>query len=199
MVPFREATFRLVLASASARRAHLLREAGYAFEVVVPHLSEPKDVRSHLRPAAHAEALSYFKACSVRTRVFAGVILGADTIVSRDGEIFGKPGDGDDARRILGRLAGSTHEVITGVTLLDARSGRRLIEHAVTTVRMRPMPPAMLEAYVKGGDWRDKAGGYGVQDHGDEMIERVEGSFTNVVGLPLELLEEMFARFGHAP
>src|SRR5258706_15947849 len=103
----------LVLASTSPRRADLLREAGYEFEVVVPPLVEPDEQDLHTDPASHAESLAYFKACSIGTQSKATAILAADTIAYLDGEIIGKPLDREDARRILRKLSGTTHRVIT--------------------------------------------------------------------------------------
>ncbi len=189
---------RLILASASPRRAELLRQNGYTFEVCPAHYEEPDNPESHLSPYQHAEASSYFKARSVARLLQEGVVLGADTIVAYQGRVFGKAAERDEARSILLVLGGTTHEVITGVTLLDAATGRRLIEYDVTRVTMRPMPPAALDEYVAGGPWQGKAGAYGIQDHGDAFIERIEGSFSNVVGLPMELLARMLAEFDPA-
>ncbi len=182
----------LVLASSSPRRAELLRESGYRFEVVPPGLQEPQDETLHVDAAAYAESLAYFKARSVAGRHAADTILAADTIsVSREG-IFGKPADRDDARRILSRLAGSTHSVITGVALLHPETDQRMIEHEVSVIRMRPIDDDELEAYLDSGDWRGKAGAYGIQDHGDRFVESYEGSLSNIVGLPMELVCRMF-------
>ncbi len=187
---------RLILASASPRRAELLREEGYSFEVRVPPFEEPDTPASHGSPPQHAEASSYFKARSVAGTAGDGIVLAADTIVAYRGRVFGKPADDDDARRILGTLAGTTHEVITGVTLFDVVTGRRLIRHDVTRVTMRSMPPEAMDRYIADGAWRGKAGAYGIQDHGDAFVERIDGSFSNVVGLPLELLGGMLDAFG---
>jgi len=96
-------------------------------------------------------------------------------------------------------LAGTTHQVVTGVTLLDAQTARRLISHDVTTVTMRDVGSIALERYLAGGAWEGKAGAYGIQDHGDAFIERIDGSFTNVVGLPMELLTSMLEQWGIVP
>jgi len=182
---------RLILASASPRRAQLLREHGYDFTVVVPPIGEPALRDAHLPAAQQAEALSYFKAGSVLSKVPHGCILGADTVAALEGRIFGKPADRADARRILTVLGGTTHQVITGVTLLDAASQVRLIRHDVTLVTMRKLGDARLDAYLDSGEWQDKAGAYGIQEVHDEFVERIDGSFTNVMGLPMELLSAM--------
>lgn len=120
-----------------------------------------------------------------------GLILAADTVACRDGRIFGKPRDREDARVILKSLCGTTHEVLTGVTLLHPSTGRRDIRLARTVIHMRAMTEADLAAYLDTGEWRGKAGAYGIQNHGDAFVESIEGSFTNVVGLPMEMLAEM--------
>jgi septum formation protein len=132
----------------------------------------------------------------VATLVDAGLILAGDTIVSLSGRVFGKPLDREDARSILFALAGTTHHVITGVTLLDASSGDRLVRCDTTAVTMRPISDGELEAYLDTGVWQGKAGAYGIQDRGDPFVERIDGSFTNVVGLPMELVTRMLAECG---
>jgi septum formation protein len=189
-------TAQLILASASPRRAELLRQNGYTFDVYPPPFTEPDTHGLGSPPYQHVEASSYFKARSVAQAVREGVVLAADTIVALGGRIFGKPSDANDARSILLVLTGTTHEVITGVTLLDAASGRRLIRHDVTRVTMRPMPPSAMDAYIASKAWEGKAGAYGIQDHGDAFVERIDGSFSNVVGLPMELLARMLDEFG---
>lgn len=186
--------FRLVLASASPRRAQLLREYGYAFEVVQPPLEEPARLADGLSPVQLAEALSFFKARSVAETLGEGWVLGADTIATRHGEVFGKPRDRDDARRILRDISGTSHQVVTGVSLVEAGGDRRLIRHDVTTVVMRALSHRELDDYLDTNEWVGKAGAYGIQDRGDAFVERIEGSFTNVVGLPMELLAVMLAQ-----
>jgi septum formation protein len=187
---------RLILASVSPRRAALMREYGYTFEVVEPPMHEPDHLTGETTPAQQAEALSYFKARSVATLIEEGTILAGDTVVALEDRMFGKPLDRDDARTILSNLSGTTHRVITAVTLLDATTGRRLIRHDATAVTIKPMSDPQLEAYLDTGAWAGKAGAYGIQDRGDAFIESIDGSFTNVVGLPMELLSRMLTDWG---
>ncbi len=189
----------LYLASASPRRAELLRAYGYHVRIIEPPIPEPDRLSEGIPPGALAEALSYFKARSVAGGLSRGVVIGGDTVVALDGHCYGKPEDRDDARRILRALAGTTQEVITGVTVLSRPGDRRLIQHEVTQVTMRPMSDDEIEAYLDTGLWQGKAGAYGIQDHGDAFVERVCGSFTNVVGLPMELLGRMLHEFGIVP
>lgn len=190
---------RLILASESPRRAELLRAHGYRFEIVHPPLPEPSEAEPARDPASWAEALSYFKARSVADEALAGVVLAADTITVSGGRIFGKPRDRADAARILGALTGTTHEVITGVTVMDAATRRRVIAHEVTHVTLRAMTGAELEEYLDSGAWTGKAGAYGIQDHGDRFVTRCGGSFSNVVGLPIELVGRLLSGFGVFP
>ena len=130
---------RLVLASASPRRQALLQEHGYAFDVIVSPHEEPEEMPGATTPAERAEALSAFKAESVRLLAEDALILAGDTVVALNETVFGKPCDCDDARRIISTLSGTRHEVITGVTLLDGPSGRRITRHDRTIVAMRAL------------------------------------------------------------
>ncbi len=183
----------IILASRSPRRAALLRQAGIVFEAVPPKHDEPDTARWRFSPEEFAQSASYFKARSVADDHPDCLILAADTVVSLGGKLFGKPTDENDARRILATLSGTTHRVITGVTLYEPATNRRLIGHAVTQVTMRPMSDEELSAYLATGEWQGKAGAYGIQDRADAFVERTAGSFSNVVGLPIELLADMLA------
>jgi septum formation protein len=188
-----------ILASQSPRRRELLQRAGYRFGVIPPGVDEHV-VAFLSRPAAYAEAVAHFKAAAVFRCHRDRVVLGADTVVAQGNRLFGKAGTPDEARAMLAALAGTRQEVITGVAVLlpdlaggDASPGpRRLLASDTTIVTMRPMTPAEIDAYVASGEWQDKAGAYAIQETADRFIERVEGSFTNVVGLPMELLERLF-------
>jgi len=181
--------FRLILASSSPRRRQLLTDAGYQFEVVAPTLAEPEEGLKHLPPCQQAEALAYFKARAVGTRDGA-YVLAADTIVAAGGSVLGKPADAEEARRMLTDLSGTRHAVITGVALLGP-DGRRRIASDTTYVVMRKITPREIDRYVAGGEWQGKAGAYAIQETADRFVERLEGSFSNVVGLPVELVGRM--------
>lgn len=176
-----------------------MREYGYDIEVIEPTVEEPNELQGDLSPATQAETLSHFKARNVARLAPDGLIIAGDTIVSLHGMIFGKPDDRDDARRILSTLCGTTHEVITGVTVLNAATKDLWIEHDTTAVTMRAMSPDELEAYLDTGAWAGKAGAYGIQDRGDAFVESINGSFTNVVGFPMELVVSMLSRCGIHP
>ncbi len=189
---------QLVLASASPRRAELLRRHGYRFIVCTgPHDEPPLDEATD-DPAALAESTAWFKARSAADAGARGVILAADTVVVLDGRLYGKPRDAADARRILIALRGTTHDVYTGLALLDTATSRRLLAHDRTVVTTRSLPDDALERYISSQRWFGKAGAYGIQDADDPFVESIRGSFTNVVGLPVERLAELLAELGYA-
>jgi len=191
---------QLVLASNSPRRQELLRRAGYRFIVRPPPIDD-RGVSASAGPGAYVESLAYLKAMAAiqAHRLTDGLVLAADTIVELAGRIIGKPNDEADARRILSELSGSRHRVITGLALVDAATGRRLLAHEVTGIRMRRMSPEEIDAYVAGGEALGKAGAYALQETGDRFVEKIDGSLTNVVGLPMELLERMLKAAGYRP
>jgi nucleoside triphosphate pyrophosphatase len=187
----------LTLASASPRRRELLARLGLPFDVV------PSDVNEALAPgvpiAAQAAGLALAKARAVAGRLGSGVVLGADTLVVLDGRPFGKPASRDDARRMLLALRGRRHEVVTGVAVVDATTGREATETVVSGVVMRAYTAAELEAYVATSEPYDKAGAYAVQGEGGRLVEGVEGCYTNVVGLPLSTTARLLRAFGLEP
>jgi septum formation protein len=189
----------LILASASPRRRELLAQLGAEFEVAASTVPEPWRKPVGLRPDDWAAALAYFKARAVAAAHPGRWVLGADTMVIVDDEILNKPVDAEDARRMLRRQMGRPSRVVTGIALVQAdpadplgRPRHRRMGCVETKVWMRDDPAAM-EAYIASGDWAGKAGAYGIQDVGDVLIERIEGSFSNVVGLPTERVAEWLA------
>jgi len=178
---------RLVLASASPRRAALLAEAGYTFDVVISPVEEPARRPGSIPLERWPTALAYIKARSVQLQIGgAATIIGADTIVVLDGAILGKPRDRAHARRMLQRLSGTEHQVITGLAILRGTQCR--LSRAVSTCRIRRLSPAFLRQYLDSGLWKGKAGAYGIQDHDDPWVSLVDGEWSNVVGLPMKLL-----------
>jgi len=177
----------IVLASASPRRKQLLKEAGIPFRILPSRMIEPP--AGNENPIAYARKLAAAKARLVAKKMRSGRVLGADTIVVLKGKIYGKPVDSSDACRILNRLQGSTHRVITGVALVDAATGREKIGHAVSRVTMRPMDAAEVRRYARRH--HDKAGAYAVQEKRDPVVVKISGSYTNVIGLPMELVRKL--------
>jgi septum formation protein len=161
----------------------------------------PSDIEETLAPGSlrdAAAAVALDKARSVAARLADGVVLGADTIVVIDGVALGKPAGPDHARDMLRRLRGREHEVITGVAVVDVGSGRSETSSVVSRVRMAAYGDAEIEIYVASGEPLDKAGAYAIQGAGGALVAGLEGSFSNVVGLPLEETARMLAAFGVA-
>ena len=180
----------LILASASPRRADLLRAAGFTFDIVVPDVDESR--RDGERAEDFVRRLAIEKARAAFGR-HQDVILAADTVVVVDGDILGKPRDDADAAAMLRRLSGRWHEVMTGVCLLQ--SGREVVDVATTRVQFASLSEADVHWYVTSGETRDKAGAYAIQGLASRFIPRIEGSYTNVVGLPVELVAGLLTRF----
>lgn len=178
----------LVLASASPRRRQLLEMLGIPVVVTPAHVQELRLPRES--PLAYARRLARDKARAVP----GAVVLGADTIVVLGEEVLEKPADREDAVRMLLRLQGQTHKVITAVCLVAG--GREYDAQDVTAVHFRPMDEAYVRAYVATGEADDKAGAYGIQGFGAALVERVEGDFFSVMGLPVRLVLELLERAG---
>lgn len=185
------ATRPLILASSSPRRRELLAAAGVRFEVIASPFEEPRDRPAAVLPREWAESLAYFKARAVAELHPDRWVLAADTIVVCNDELLGKPADLADARRMLERQAGRASDVITGVCVARiAGDVHRILAAAVTRVWMRD-DRREREAYLITAEWAGKAGAYGIQDVGDRLVERIEGDFDNVVGLPVKLARQM--------
>lgn len=185
---------RLILASASPRRRMLLTQIGMDFTVLPADVNE--DPAGISDPSELCRRLAEAKARAVGTALNEGVVLGADTIVVLGGRILGKPADREDAVRMLFSLAGRQHRVYTGVALVDAASGKELVDHEVTSVWIRELTRRQIEAYADSGEPMDKAGSYAIQGLGSVLVERIEGCFFNVVGLPVPKLVRMLDEFG---
>lgn len=183
----------LILASASPRRAELLRQMGLPFRVVVSHVPEVHAEEFTARELAQINA--HRKARAVAKHHPDALVLGADTLVYLGTRLFGKPADRADAARMLQALAGHTHQVVTGVCLVCLRDHRERLFTEVTDVRFRPLDRAEIRRYLALVNPLDKAGAYAVQEHGELIVEELNGSLTNVVGLPVECLQAELARW----
>ena len=185
---------RLILASASPRRRELLAGLGVAFDVVTAQVTEHEDPSTDPRVmVAHNAAL---KADWVAARHPAAVVLGADTTVFLDGCALNKPADAAEARAMLRRLSGRTHTVFTGLALRRAADGLKIDEGVASEVTFKPLDEATIEAYLARVHTLDKAGGYGIQDHSELIVAGYRGSFTNIVGLPVETTKQILTRCG---
>jgi septum formation protein len=186
----------LILASSSPRRQELLREAGIAFEVHPAHINE--DQHEGEPPLDYALRLAREKAQAVAVRYPQRSVLGADTIVVVDREVLGKPRDPADAGRMLRRLSGRSHSVTTAVCLI-LPSGDAETRYSSTQVYFRQLAEPEIQQYVAGGEPMDKAGAYAIQGGAARWTDRIEGEYSNVVGLPLSLVTDMLRTNGLLP
>jgi septum formation protein len=180
----------IILASASPRRTELLRQVVERFDVIPSDASEVHD--EQLTAWEMAQINAYRKARAVAKQCPDALVLGADTLVylDRDARLFGKPADSKDAERMLRELQGKVHAVVTGVCLLHLRQHRQKIFAAWTDVRFHPLTAKQIKEYLALINPLDKAGAYAIQEHGERIVAEISGSYSNVVGLPVERLRE---------
>lgn len=184
---------KLVLASASPRRAEILRAVGWPFSALATHVDE--SLLADEGAEAAVERLALKKAEAAAQQCSEGLILGADTAVVVDREVLGKPRDEADAERMLRLLSGRWHDVITGVALLRrGGEGRRVVAHEKTQVRFGALSDEEIDSYVRSREPMDKAGAYAVQGRAALLIEEIRGDYWNVVGLPVRLLYKLATR-----
>ncbi len=184
-----------ILASASPRRKLLLTGAGYCFHVIPSNIDESTFAVDGLNSIDHTKQLALAKANDVAEKYPSKLVMGADTVVDFAGKIVGKPKDADDAERITRMLFSAPHKVITAVALVKIDEEIETAETATTIVYPGKLTEDQIAEHIKNGSWRGKAGAYGIQETGDEFVERIEGSFTNVIGLPMELVEKLLGGF----
>lgn len=189
----------LILASSSPRRQELIGSLQVPYCIRVSDVDETTE--PGMKPADIVESLSLRKATAVAGQMknepeLDGVIIGSDTIVVWNGEVLGKPVDEADAVRMLMQLQGNTHEVYSGIACLSERQGFSIVSHRVTKVTMKSLTGDQIKRYVATGEPMDKAGSYGIQGLGATIVERIEGDYFNVVGLPISLLADMLRQFG---
>jgi nucleoside triphosphate pyrophosphatase len=189
---------QLILASGSPRRRQLLTEAGYDFDVIAPDESVECGVCSQNGPAGLVTDLAFRKAAAVRAQLTVPqnrILIAADTVAECDGFVLGKPRDEEHARNILRSLRGRSHRVLTGVCVWSLDRSEPSIRVAVTQLQMDDLSAAAIEEYLATGEWRGKAGAFGYQDRLG-WVHVVSGSESNVVGLPMEMLQEMLGEVG---
>jgi len=185
-----------ILASQSPRRSRLLSEAGYRFDIVPSDIDEATCRRCGPEAAPYAESLARAKAGAVAARFPNRLVLGADTLIDCDGRIIGKAAHAAEAEEITRLLFSRPHRVITGIALIRIAPQLKVVTHDVTVVYPRPMSQAQIDAHIGGGTWEGKAGAYAIQENGDEFVERLDGSLTNVIGLPMELVTRLLSEQG---
>src|SRR5215213_6194182 len=184
--------FRLILASGSQGRRYLMEQAGYPFEVMPANIDEPTEAR--LGDCRHyVGELAWLKAEAVSPKFTDAVIIAADTVGWLDGKVVGKPDDEAHARRIIRSLSGTTHELWTGVCLWLRPGDRQVAWQELSRVRMKALSDEEIEAYLKTRKWEGCSGAYAIQVPDDPYLEVVEGSVSNVIGLPMESLGEVLA------
>jgi septum formation protein len=187
----------LVLASSSPRRATLLSEGGFEFEIASPRVTEKFDASLTLRELTLWNAIR--KGMSIAQTRPDAVVLAADTLVALENQIIGKPTDLSEAARMLRSLSGRTHEVCSAVAIYRQTSRRSAVFHDISRVRFRWLSEATIETYLAKVSPLDKAGAYAAQGNGAEIIAKIDGSFTNVVGLPMEKTVAALVKFGIRP
>ena len=189
---------RIILASGSPRRKSLLEAVGADFKVVTPRVDE--NGGTDLSPEMTVRRLAREKALEVRSRLCPAdrkrLIVAADTVVAYRHHVLGKPENGAGAVRMLRMLSGRWHQVFTGLCLISPLDGRIITGYEVTKVKFRRLSPAYINNYVASGEPLDKAGAYGIQELGALIVERVDGCYFNVVGLPLVKLDKMIRILG---
>jgi len=208
----------IILASASPRRRQLLAQAGYKFKVVQPDIDESAFSTKGLKAREYAERLALAKAKNVAEKNPGFLVIGADTVADFKGQIIGKPLDAKQAEQITRKLFSGPHKVITAVAIVrtckpwppaggpfcppseqphaavPARNPIELVASETTTVYPRKLTAEQIRQHIKSKSWQDKAGAYAIKEKGDEFIERIDGSLTNVMGLPMELLQQLLKR-----
>jgi septum formation protein len=180
---------KLILASASPRRAEILRTVGWPFERLAVDIDESRHAGEEA--AAYVERVARAKAEAAVLRIPGATVLGADTVVVIENEILGKPLDDEDARRMLRLLRDRWHQVLTGVALINTGTGASRIAHEVTEVRFAAMNEDEVNWYVATGEPMDKAGAYAIQGRGARFIREIRGDYFNIVGLPVRLVYEL--------
>lgn len=187
---------RLILASASPRRKQLLKQIGLVFEILPSNIEEKLNPR--LKPLHQVEALSLQKAqaTALMKEAKGAIILAADSMVAVADEIMGKPKDEKDARRMLRKLSGTTHAIVTGFTLVDTITGKKVTKSVETKVWFKKLSSQDISAYIKTKEPFDKAGAYAIQEVGSIFVEKIEGDYQGAVGLPLFALAKELKKFG---
>ncbi|MEW6622592.1 MAG: Maf family protein [Bacillota bacterium] len=185
---------QIILASASPRRKELLDK--FVKNLIVDFVPIDETVPEDMPPEEAVQMLSLKKARIVAEKYDDGIIIGSDTIVVLDNMMLGKPRDNDEAFLMLCQLKGKEHKVISGLAVIDVKTGRFEVSYETTKVKMGNLSEDMIRRYIATGETKDKAGSYAIQGYGAVLVEKIEGDYFNVVGLPLYLLNIMLERFG---
>jgi septum formation protein len=180
----------IILASASPRRRELLTEAGYKFTIVPSSIDESVFSTENVSSAEYAKKLALAKANDVAGKYPDSIVVGADTVVDFDGQIIGKPDDSKHAEEITRKLFSKPHKVITGLAIICKSRNLEIVEAETTTVYPRKLTDAQIAGHIESGIWQGKAGAYSISDN-DPFVDHIDGSFTNVMGMPMELFTRL--------
>lgn len=185
---------QFILASGSPRRKELLERAGHNFKIVPSKIDESAFDTDRTPPIEYAKTLALAKAKDIAAEYPDMLVLGADTVVDCDGEIIGKPRDHIDAEAVVRKLFSRPHKVITGIAMVRLADETCISAAEVTTVYPKKMTESQIAEHIRSQTWQGKAGAYAIQETGDEFVEKIEGSMSNVVGLPMELFEQLIEK-----
>jgi len=184
----------IILASASPRRKQLLVETGYKFRVVPPDIDETSFLADDISSCEYTERLALAKAKDVAEKYPDCLVIGADTVADLNGQIIGKPTDEKQAEQITVKLFREPHKVVTAVAIIRLSSQTEIVESDTTIVYPKKLTAEQINAHVQSGCWQGKAGAYAIQESGDKFVKKIEGSLSNVMGLPMELLRRLLER-----
>jgi len=185
---------KIILASASPRRKDLLKQIGLEFSIIVSDAEEI--IARDKQPNEVVEELAFLKAFDVSQKISNGLVIGADTIVVFADKILGKPSNKKEAKEMLQQLSGKTHQVLTGVAIIDVLNNQQYIFHETTDVTFRSLESKEIDNYIFSGEPMDKAGSYGAQGIGALFVQKIDGCYFNVVGLPIHRLALALKEFG---
>jgi len=185
---------KLVLASRSPRRIELLKMLGCKFQIIPSKIEEK--INPRLSPIQNVKRLSRLKVLDVASKVLDGIVIAADTDVVLNGEILGKPKNKKEAYKMLKKLSGKKHQVITGLAVVDAKTKKIFQDVVITKMKFRKLNRDLIEKYIATGESLDKAGAYGIQGKAALLVESIKGDYFNVVGLPLNALNQLLEKFG---
>ncbi|MBC8590828.1 Maf family protein [Wansuia hejianensis] len=184
---------KVILASSSPRRREILEKYDFKYKVVESNITEK--INSRESPEQIAMSLAFEKAYNVSQKYRDSIVIGADTIVAYKNQTLGKPRDENDIIRTLNLLSGKKHEVITAISLINLDSNIKIVDFERTEVKFRQLDPIIIQKYVATGESLDKAGAYGIQGYGALLVEKIEGCYLNVVGLPLVKLDKLLNEY----
>lgn len=185
---------KIILASSSPRRKDLLNQIGLSFEIDPSNYSE--DMSLEMEPLELAKYLSLGKAKDVAQRHKDSIVIGADTFCTLNGELLGKPGTAENSKKMLQKLSGNAHSVITGFTIIDTETNKQISKAVETKVYFKNLSEKEIDAYVATGEPLDKGGGYAIQGLASLFVKKIEGDYFNIVGLPILPLAEQLKFFG---